>query len=256
MNISSNLKLTKTIFALIISTAFMNSSYADSDQNLQQATSQEMTFLTIAQDPDSLKLLPPPQSSGASFMRDKAAYAQGKKLRNTQLGKQAIIDGDLSDNNLGKPFSAALGVDISQKNTPYTYALLKKVSWDSGDLATRTAKNHYMRVRPFVYFNQQSCRPQDEAGLRKNGSYPSGHTAIGWATALILSEIRPEQQQELLKRGYDFGQSRVICGAHWQSDVDAGRIMGAAVVARLHADHDFILALAKSKTEINSLIKK
>ncbi len=24
-------------------------------------------------------------------------------------------------------------------------------------------------------------------------------------------------------RGWEFGQSRVICGAHWQSDVDAGR---------------------------------
>lgn len=80
-----------------------------------------------------------------------------------------------------------------------------------------------------------------------NGSYPSGHTTLGWTMALALAEIRPERQNKLLQRGYEYGQSRVICGAHWQSDVDAGRILGAAVFARLHADEQFVAALNKAK---------
>lgn len=100
-----------------------------------------------------------------------------------------------------------------------------------------------------MVFNEPSATPGDEPALRKNGSYPSGHTAIGWATALVLAEINPARKAEIIQRGYDFGQSRVICGAHYQSDVDAGRIVGSAVVAALHADKGFQKQLAKAKKE-------
>ena len=53
--------------------------------------------------------------------------------------------------------------------------------------------------------------------------------------ALLLSEINPEAQDELFKLGYEWGQSRVIAGFHWQSDVDASRMLAAATYARLHA---------------------
>lgn len=49
------------------------------------------------------------------------------------------------------------------------------------------------------------------------------------------------------------GQSRVICGYHFQSDVDAGRIVASAVVARLHANDDFNAQLAKAKVEFAQL---
>jgi acid phosphatase (class A) len=211
-------------------------------------------FLTDKQAPDSLMLLPPPPAmDSAAFARDKAAYEEGLKLRDTPRGKQATNDADLSDGNLGKPFSEAVGVDISQKHTPQTYILLKKLLTDSGDTATKSAKNYYKRTRPFALLNVHSCTPDDESFLRKNGSYPSGHTAFGWTTALILSEMIPERQNEILKRGYEFGQSRVICGAHWQSDVDAGRVMGAAAASRLQIDPAFKAQYRKAQKELRDL---
>ena len=69
---------------------------------------------------------------------------------------------------------------------------------DAG-LATYGAKNHYNRVRPFVHFNEGTCNPDDEALLRKDGSYPSGHTSIGWAWALVLTEIAPERRDALAR---------------------------------------------------------
>ena len=51
------------------------------------------------------------------------------------------------------------------------------------------------------------------------------------------------------------GQSRVICGYHFQSDVDAGRLVGSAVVARLHANNEFMAQLNKAKQEFASLLK-
>ena len=113
-------------------------------------------------------------------------------------------------------------------------------------------KNKYNRVRPFVVHNEATCRADQEAILRGDGSYPSGHTAAGWGWALVFAQINPERTDALLKRGIEFGQSRVICDAHWQSDVDAGRIMGAATVARLQTDPDFLADLKAAKAEVKA----
>lgn len=56
----------------------------------------------------------------------------------------------------------------------------------------------------------------------------------------------------LLKRGLEFGQSRVICNAHWQSDVAADRIMGAATVARLQTDPAFLADLEAAKAKVKA----
>ena len=97
------------------------------------------------------------------------------------------------------------------------------------------------------------CTPDRRERLTKDGSYPSGHTAVGWAWALILTEIVPERSGPLLARGMAYGQSRVICNVHWQSDVDEGRIIGAAVVARLHTDPAFRADLDAAKAELDAV---
>lgn len=83
-----------------------------------------------------------------------------------------------------------------------------------------------------------------------NGSYPSTHAAVGWAWALILSEIAPDQTDSILARGRAFGQSRVVCNVHWESDVIEGRFIGAAAVARLHSDSTFLADLEAAKAEL------
>jgi len=90
-----------------------------------------------------------------------------------------------------------------------------------------------------VEHDGNTCRPQDEPMLRKDGSYPSGHTAIGWMLALVLTDVMPDKQDALLKRGYEFGESRVICRAHWLSDTLAGRVVASATYARLQSDPVF-----------------
>lgn len=217
----------------------------------------ESYFLQSDQVANSLKLLPsPPQPGSAQFSYDEAQYKWGKMQRITPRGKQAFEDAKLSGEALSNAFSEAFGLKISKENTPEIYKLIVRMREDAGDLATRDAKTHYMRMRPFLFFNEQSLTPNDEQYLAGNGSYPSGHTSIGWATALVLAEINVDRQDEILKRGYEFGQSRVICGVHYQSDVDAGRVVASGVVARLHACPEFVSQLAKAKKEFNSKYKK
>ncbi|HET9693597.1 MAG TPA: hypothetical protein VFP48_04365, partial [Steroidobacteraceae bacterium] len=42
----------------------------------------------------------------------------------------------------------------------------------------------------------------------------------------------------------------VVCGVHWPSDVETGRTVGAAAVARLHADPEFVAELSLAREEI------
>lgn len=201
-------------------------------------------------------LMAPPDTASARYAYDKECYEWGKTQRGTERGQVAIIDADLNEGWLDRDFSEAFGFKLTPENAPQIYKLISNMKEDAGDLATRTAKNHYMRPRPFMVFNEPSATPADEPGLRKNGSYPSGHTSIGWATALVLSEINPARKAEIMKRGYDLGESRIIVGAHFRSDVDAGRLVGAAAVSALHADKGFQKQLAKAKKEYAKLAKR
>ena len=72
---------------------------------------------------------------------------------------------------------------------------------------------------------------------------------MGWAIALVLAEINPDRQDAILKRGFEYGESRVIVGFHYQSDVDHARIITSALVNRLHANGDFLEHLKKAKDE-------
>ncbi|MCX8957524.1 acid phosphatase [Erwinia psidii] len=217
-------------------------------------TDPEVYFLTESQSIDSLALLPPPPAGDSiDFLNDKAQYDAAKLLRDTPRGRQAWKDAHVAGDGVAEAFSAAFGHTISKEKTPEIYRLVMKMREDAGDLATRSAKRHYMRIRPFAYYNEPTCRSDEEATLSKNGSYPSGHTTIGWATALVLAEINPARQDTILRRGYDLGQSRVICGYHWQSDVTAARLVASAIVARLHANDGFAQQLQKAKEEFKKL---
>jgi acid phosphatase (class A) len=110
-------------------------------------------------------------------------------------------------------------------------------------------KDAYKRRRPYVAHGDASCTPREK---HKDDSYPSGHASIGWAWALTLAEIAPARADAVLARGLAFGQSRVVCGVHWKSDVDAGRVVGAAVVSRLHADPVFAAQLSAARKEIEA----
>ena len=121
------------------------------------------------------------------------------------------------------------------------------------DSISDRAKQEYKRTRPFVYYNQQTLVPEQEESHINNGSYPSGHTVLGWTMALLLSDINPAVADQLLARGYEYGQSRVIAGYHWQSDVDAGRLGGSVLYAKLQGNPRFREQLAKAQQEFNQL---
>lgn len=219
-------------------------------------TNPDLYFLEIDDVANSLELLPPPPSAeSVRFMYDKARYDWGKSIRNTERGEQAFQDARVGGDGVPRAFSEAFGVEITKDGTPEIYKLVLGMREDAGDLATRAAKDYYNRTRPYAFFEEMTCNPEQQEELSTNGSYPSGHTSIGWATALVLAEINPDRIDEILERGFQMGESRVICGYHFQSDVDAARIVASGAVSRLHADEGFNRQLDKAKKEFAGLKK-
>lgn len=212
-----------------------------------------MPYLPPKDHPNSLALLPPPPADGsAAFAADRAIAQEALKLRNTPRWGLAIDDADLKFPHAAGTFSCAVGAPITEKDTPRLYTLLWRVKSDAV-ASTFSAKDHYMRIRPFVAEKITSCTPEEEKRLSGNGSYPSGHAAVGWTWALILAELALDRVDAILERGRAFGESRIVCGMHWQSDIDAGRIVGAGVVARLHADPAFRADLEAAGAELNAV---
>lgn len=203
--------------------------------------------------PDSLLLLPPPPAEDSmAFRHDQAVSRTALSLRATPRYALATSDADLSFPHAASTFSCALDMPITEQDTPRLYLLLRRTLTDAG-LATYGAKTHYNHIRPFVFYKETTCTPADEVGLRNDGSYPSGHTSIGWAWALVLTELAPDRSNALLARGRSFGESRLVCNAHWQSDVLEGRNVGAGTVARLHADATFKADMEAAKAELDAL---
>ncbi|CAN7341819.1 phosphatase PAP2 family protein [Phenylobacterium sp. LjRoot219] len=203
--------------------------------------------------PNSLLLVPPPPAPGSEAMaRDEAAAKAAVALRGGPRWNVATNDAELKLPQAAQTFSCALGVKLDPAKAPHVFTLLQRSLGDLG-LSTYAAKTKYMRARPFTANGAPTCTPSFEPVLRKDGSYPSGHSAAGFGWGMILAELAPDRGDQLVARGRAFGQSRVICNVHWQSDVEEGRVVAAAVVARLHSDPQFRADLEAARAEMATL---
>lgn len=208
-------------------------------------------YLQPTELPDSKALLPPPPVAGsAALAADEEVQRATRAFRDTPRWAQAAKDAELQFPKATEHFSCALGMPISAEATPHLNMLLRRVRMDASR-ATDNAKDYYKRKRPFMVSGDPICTPGELAALKVE-SYPSGHASIGWAWALTLVELAPDRQEAILARGLAFAQSRVVCGVHWQSDVEAGRIVGAVTVARLHADPVFMAQMAAARKEVEA----
>ncbi len=240
-----NLKQKLTL-AMLLLTGFQETAWAG-------IIERDSSFLTLDDMPNAVVYLPPPPDTASlQYVNDWHQYIWGKSVRPTKRGQMAKEDAKFGIQYMLEIFSEPFGLNLSKDNTPEIYKYLR-YSLRTIDRCTKKAKKHYMRKRPYMQFNEATSVPKDEKVLSTNGSYPSGHTNYGWATALLLAELNPARQDTLLARGYEYGQSRVITGFHYQSDVDAGRLTACAGAARLHAEEDFMKQLERARKEFNAL---
>ena len=99
---------------------------------------------------------------------------------------------------------------------------------------------------------EHTLMPELEEELNPHKSHPSGHTLLGWSSALLMMEINPDRANEIMARGYRYGENRVVVGAHWQSDTDAARLAASVAYAKLHTSERFLEQMKKAREEFKA----
>ncbi len=90
------------------------------------------------------------------------------------------------------------------------------------------------------YFNVPASNDVYNRGpimnLINSPSFPSGHTTYGYMGSLLLAVLVPDRYQEMVVRAAEYGNDRIILGAHYAMDVLGGRTVAAYDLAHLLAD--------------------
>lgn len=210
-----------------------------------------------------------PASASSAEAEDIAVFRQTRPLLDTPRGQQAAEDDVYEEEAVAERFGDALGVHMDRHNGAALMRLIARMRADA-ELFVEPIKRPVGqggRIRPFVaYPDQPTClSPRDMANrkqididtyhMEQTGSYPSTHALLGMLVGLVLGQAVPAQADALMQRGLEFGQSRVICGFHYKSDIDGGRLVAAALFARLNAHPEFRRDLDEARREIERALR-
>ena len=181
---------------------------------------------------DVMAVLPPaPVVGDARYDADRAIFLKTRKLIGSPRWDLATSDVQYGNEAMLHDFSCAAGVTLTLKNASKLTALLDKAGRDT-QTQTNIAKDKFQRLRPFL-IDVEICQSKDD--LAKSYDYPSGHTTGGWTWALVLTDVLPERATAILARGRAYGESRIVCGAHNASAVEAGRLSTTITLAKVRS---------------------
>lgn len=202
-------------------------------------------YLGDAAKPDTIKILPgAPVAGSARYAADRTIYLETRSLKDSP--RWAMATSDANETTILHDMSCAVGADLTGQ--PKLTALLARVRSDVRR-AVDAPKESNKRLRPFLIDKGPTCVSQTD-GIEKSFDYPSGHTTWGWTVALLMSELAPDKATDILVRGRSLGESRLVCGVHNLSAVEAGRTNASIVVAALHGDPAFRKDLEAVRKEV------
>lgn len=136
---------------------------------------------------------------------------------NPSLGTDFLNGSDRSVENCFKVFCEEMGINPDWKKIK---TLLSEV-----DTITLKLKYLHQRERPKFYLKNQS-EIFNSIKDSKSPSFPSGHTSIAYFLSGLLGNAYPELQSDLEMMSELIGQSRIENGAHYPTDVLAGKLIG------------------------------
>ncbi len=209
-------------------------------------------YLKPEQRPDHTAFLPaPPAPESVLGTADMALYRATRALEGSARWELAAHDADIAQRDLFRDFKCSLGVDLGAIPAPAVTRLVTRASADLFPLIG-ASKDYYKRPRPYLVENLPLCIVPSEE-LTRGGAYPSGHSAAGWLYALLLAETAPDHAAAILGRGRAYGESRVVCGVHYLSDIEGGRTLATALLAALNGSAEFAADLTAARNELGAL---
>ena len=197
--------------------------------------------------PDTYKILPPaPVAGTARYETDRSLFLATRKLKDTP--RWALARNDDNSALVIKDMSCALGVELTRENAPKLMSMIPRIGRDSTRV-TNAPKDIYKRPRPYLVDDGPICIDKSDS-LARSPDYPSGHVTFSWAVGLIMAELAPDRATAVLVRMRAFGESRMVCGVHTMSAVEAGRTNGSVLVAGLHGSEAFRTDMEMARKEV------
>lgn len=209
-------------------------------------------------------LAPSPDAAGGVVSADLSVYLATRVLVAGPRGAEAHQDDVYTPEEVAPRFQAALGVALDPAN-PDAKFILDTIHLAQSDLEAlvKPVKLPVQpdqtggRVRPYVQFPAlPACDhavDDSQWHLNTSGSYPSTHAALGMLWAMMMSQLAPDRTDKLFERGYQFGESRLVCGFHYPSDLAAGRLATAALMSKLQTQPAFIDRMALARVKMDTL---
>ncbi|AWM87288.1 hypothetical protein C4E04_11455 [Microvirga sp. 17 mud 1-3] len=195
------------------------------------AAAKDKPHLSVTIDVASLGA-PPDEAAGPA---DLAAVLSAQESRNPARQESAVQD---ARQTLAR-FLEGMGAPVDKDELKKARRLFKD-AMEVLEAALAPVKERFDRPRPFRASDEVRPCP---VRLPRSSSFPSTHAATGTLFAALLAHVAPERRALLEERGLDYGWSRVVCGFHYPSDVEAGRAGGRLVAAALLKDPVFVARL-------------
>jgi acid phosphatase (class A) len=129
-------------------------------------------------------------------------------------------------------FADALGAGVQPKALPKTAAFFARTAAFDKD-AVKDAKDYWKRPRPSIVSTEVHPLAKEKAN---DWSYPSGHATFGYTTAVLLANMLPEKRAAIYARADVYAEHRIVMGAHFPSDIDAGHLAGTVIAAEIMQD--------------------
>ncbi len=194
-------------------------------------------------------------TSVSQSVADVISYAERVALSDAGAGKFFFANATMDGKAPAPAEAAAIFAEVKGAPDPFGRAYNR--------LGGSPGANRYGNSRPFQtepittpisgpdYFNTPANNTLYNRGplmnLTDSPSYPSGHSTYGFTGAILLAVLVPDRYAQMIARGAEYGNDRIVLGAHYAMDVLSGRTLAAFEVAHLLADDPAFMNRAVGK---------
>lgn len=198
-------------------------------------------------------VLPAPIPQEPRGVADREVFKLTRALKGTARWDMAVNDAPSDSASLMRDFTCAARIAMTPATAPKTVALLDRASRDASR-QTNELKAFYKKKRPYLLDPGETCVAQTDE-LTASYDYPSGHATKGWTWGLILAELVDDRAAPILARARAYGESRVVCGVHNMSAIEAGRMVAASTLAVIRTEPAYQDAVVAARAELAALRK-
>jgi acid phosphatase (class A) len=204
-------------------------------------------FYTGAPEDILAQLPPPPAADSPAGQADIETLLQVQKDRTpAQVARAEAVS---AQDGLS-PGRCVFGAGFTAKNLPRTAAVLQQ-AYEERHTVVAAAKKKWQRPRPHT--RGLGIRPCVE--VPDNDSYPSGHSAARALWAAFYCEALPEYAVLFQDDVREAMWCRVLGGAHYPTDTQAGRLAGALIAREMLKNASTQDAIREMRVEILAFLK-